>query len=149
LGAALTLTLVNVFPARRTRDILSVIAVLAAGGIVLLFRSHPTRAARATGGLPQPRGLHRGAAHAHLAPAAERVGAEGDDGVPRTDETDWLAVYLLWTTAAAAVVLGALLHRWLYLTGLQQGAGERAALREAAAAPWRSSVAGNPAGAVR
>src|SRR5437763_7334341 len=37
IGSALTLVLVNVFPARRTRDILSVIAVLAAGGIVLLF----------------------------------------------------------------------------------------------------------------
>ena len=34
IGSALTLLLVNVFPARRTRDILSVIAVLAAGGIV-------------------------------------------------------------------------------------------------------------------
>src|SRR3990170_175562 len=38
LGSALTLVLVNVFPARRTRDILSVIAVLAAAGVVLLFR---------------------------------------------------------------------------------------------------------------
>ena len=38
IGSALTLLLVNMFPARRTRDILSVIAVLAAGGIVVLFR---------------------------------------------------------------------------------------------------------------
>ena len=30
IGSALTLILVNVFPARRTRDILSVIAVMAA-----------------------------------------------------------------------------------------------------------------------
>src|SRR5579885_3289467 len=37
-GSAVTLLLVNIFPARRTRDILSVIAVLAAGGIVVLFR---------------------------------------------------------------------------------------------------------------
>ena len=47
IGSAITLTLVNIFPARRTRDILSVIAVLAAGGIVLLFRIvRPERLAR-------------------------------------------------------------------------------------------------------
>jgi len=38
LGTALTLILVNVFPARRTRDLLSIIAIGAAGGVVLLFR---------------------------------------------------------------------------------------------------------------
>jgi ABC-2 type transport system permease protein len=50
IGSALTLVLVNVFPARRTRDILSVIAVLTAGGIVLLFRVvRPERLARPEG----------------------------------------------------------------------------------------------------
>src|SRR5215218_6768436 len=50
IGSAFTLTLVNVFPARRTRDILSVIAVLTAGGIVLLFRMvRPERLARPEG----------------------------------------------------------------------------------------------------
>src|ERR1700737_4253606 len=38
IGSAITLLLVNIFPARRTRDILSVIAVLAAGGIGPLIR---------------------------------------------------------------------------------------------------------------
>src|SRR5437588_2265404 len=38
IGSALTLILVNIFPARRTRDILSVIAVLTAGGVVVMFR---------------------------------------------------------------------------------------------------------------
>src|SRR5258706_11901115 len=50
VGSAITLLLVNIFPARRTRDILSVIAVLAAGGIVLLFRVvRPERLARPEG----------------------------------------------------------------------------------------------------
>ena len=50
IGSALTLLLVNVFPARRTRDILSVIAVLAAGGVVLLFRMlRPEQLARPEG----------------------------------------------------------------------------------------------------
>ena len=38
IGSAITLLLVTVFPARRARDILSVIAVLAAGAIVIIFR---------------------------------------------------------------------------------------------------------------
>jgi ABC-2 type transport system permease protein len=33
---------------------------------------------------------------------------------------DWLSLYLLWTTALAAVVLGALLHRALYMTGFSK-----------------------------
>ncbi len=39
VGSALTLLLVNVFPARRTRDLLSVITALAVAGLVLLFRA--------------------------------------------------------------------------------------------------------------
>src|SRR5688572_27155125 len=50
IGSAATLVLVNIFPARRTKDILSVIAVLAAGAIVLLFRLvRPERLARPEG----------------------------------------------------------------------------------------------------
>src|SRR5207253_11295641 len=50
IGSAITLVLVNVFPARRTRDILSVIAVLSAAGVVLLFRLvRPERLARPDG----------------------------------------------------------------------------------------------------
>ncbi|MDH5642718.1 MAG: hypothetical protein OEY63_00845, partial [Gemmatimonadota bacterium] len=38
IGSAVTLTLVNVFPARRTRDILSIITIAAAGILVMMFR---------------------------------------------------------------------------------------------------------------
>ncbi|MBT8397323.1 MAG: hypothetical protein KJN92_10170, partial [Gemmatimonadetes bacterium] len=38
VGAAVTLVLVNVFPARRTRDLLALIGLLAAAGIVAVFR---------------------------------------------------------------------------------------------------------------
>src|SRR5437763_10890957 len=37
-GSALTLVLVNVFPARRTRDLLSIVALGAGAGLILLFR---------------------------------------------------------------------------------------------------------------
>ena len=38
LGSAFTLMLVNVFPARRTRDLLALIGLFAAAGVVALFR---------------------------------------------------------------------------------------------------------------
>ena len=38
IGVAVTTILVNVFPARRTRDLLSIIALGAAAGVILLFR---------------------------------------------------------------------------------------------------------------
>ena len=39
VGSAITLVLVNIFPARRTRDLLSVITALAVAGLVVLFRA--------------------------------------------------------------------------------------------------------------
>ena len=49
-GATVTLLLVNVFPARRTRDLLSVITALAVCGLVLLFRAaRPEQLARPEG----------------------------------------------------------------------------------------------------
>src|SRR3954470_4475449 len=116
IGSALTLILVNVFPARRTRDILSVIAVLAAGGVVLLFRIvRPERLAR-------PEGFRSLVEFVTVlrTPTSPFLPSEW---VQRAVlgwlnyRPDWMAVYLLWSTAAAAFVLGALLHRRLYSIG--------------------------------
>ena len=50
VGSAITLVLVHVFPARRTRDILSVVAVLTAGAVVVVLRlARPERFARRDG----------------------------------------------------------------------------------------------------
>src|SRR3954466_7014800 len=126
IGSALTLVLVNVFPARRTRDILSVIAVLAAGGIVLLFRIvRPERLARPEGfrslvevvtGLRTP-----------TSPFLPSEWVQRAILSWLQERPDLLPVYLLWTTAAAAFVLGALLHSRLYPIGFSkaQESGER------------------------
>jgi ABC-2 type transport system permease protein len=127
IGSAITLVLVNVFPARRTRDILSVIAVLAAGGIVLLFRIvRPERLAR-------PEGFRSLVEFVTVlrTPTSPFLPSEW---VQRAVlgwlnyRPDWMAVYLLWSTAAAAFVLGALLHRQLYSIGFSkaQESGQRA-----------------------
>ncbi|BAH37867.1 MAG TPA: hypothetical protein DGD08_05440 [Gemmatimonas aurantiaca] len=50
LGSAATLLLVNVFPARRTRDLLSVITALAVAGLVVMLRAaRPEQLARPEG----------------------------------------------------------------------------------------------------
>jgi ABC-2 type transport system permease protein len=126
VGSALTLLLVNVFPARRTKDILSVIAVLAAGGIVIMFRLiRPERLARPEGfrSLVDFITILRG-------PTSPLFPSEWVQRAIMSwlnVRTDLLPYYLLWSTAAAALVLGALLHRWLYTKGFSkaQESGER------------------------
>ncbi len=119
IGSAVTLLLVNIFPARRTRDILSVIAVLAAGGIVVLFRLvRPERLARPEGfrSLVDFVTVLRG-------PTSPMMPSEWVQRAIMSwvsGNTDPLPFYLLWSTAAAALVLGAALHRWLYATGFSK-----------------------------
>lgn len=126
IGSAVTLLLVNIFPARRTRDILSVIAVLAAAGLVLIFRLiRPERLARPEGfrSLVEFISLLRGPTSPWL---PSEWAAQGIMTWLR-DEPELLSFYLLWSTAAALVVFGALLHRWLYARGFTkaQESGER------------------------
>jgi ABC-2 type transport system permease protein len=111
--------LVNVFPARRTRDILSVITVIAGAGVVILFRLlRPEKLARPEGfrSLVEFIAILRG-------PTSPMLPSEW---VQRTLmgwltwDFDALPLYLLWSTAAAFVVLGALLHRSLYARGFSQ-----------------------------
>ena len=126
IGSAFTLVLVNAFPARRTRDILSVIAVLAAAGIVVLFRLvRPEKLARPEGfrSLVDFIAILRTPTSPFL--PSEWVGRSVMGWL--TGSLDLLPLYLLWSTAAAAIVLGALLHRGLYARGFTkaQESGER------------------------
>ena len=126
IGSAVTLILVNVFPARRTRDILSVIAVLSAAGLVLLFRLlRPERLAR-------PEGFRSLIDFIAIlrTPSSPMLPSEWAQQAIMSwlrGEPDLLPFYVLWSTAAAALVLGALLHRALYLQGFSraQESGER------------------------
>ncbi len=119
IGSAITLLLVNIFPARRTRDILSVIAVLAAGGVVLLFRVvRPERLAR-------PEGFRSLVEFVSIlrTPTSPFLPSEWVERFILgwlSRRPDFLPLYLLWSTAAAAFVLGALLHRGLYMAGFSK-----------------------------
>lgn len=124
VGAAATLLLVNIFPARRTRDVLSLVAAGAAAGLVLLLRlMEPEQLARPEGfqslvefiaalQSPQSAFLPSEWAAQVIMNWLTRVG-------------DPLPIALLWTTAGAFLVFGAMLHHRLYATGYskaQEGA---------------------------
>ena len=116
IGSAITLLLVNAFPARRTKDILTVIGLLAAGGLVLLFRlMRPEQLARPEGF----RSLIEFIAVLKT-PTSPWLPSEWvQTGVMSwlTREPDFLPFYLLTSTSAAFLALGALLHRQFYTTG--------------------------------
>jgi len=113
IGSALTLLLVNAFPARRSRDILTVIGLLAAGGLLLLFRLvRPEQLAR-------PEGFRSLIEFISVlrAPTSPWLPSEWVQTVVMSwlrGEPDILPFYLLWSTSAAFLVLGALVHRQLY-----------------------------------
>ena len=123
-GSAITLVLVNVFPARRTRDLLSIVALGAAAGVILLFRlMRPEQLARPEGfrNLLDFITVLRTPTSPFL---PSEWAAKAIMGFLR-HSFDPLPLLLLWTTATAFVALGALLHRELFATGYtkaQEGA---------------------------
>jgi ABC-2 type transport system permease protein len=126
IGSAITLLLVNIFPARRTKDILSVIAVLSAGGVILLFRlMRPEQLARPEGfrSLIEFISILRTPTSPWLPSEWVQTGVMSWLG----DEPDALPLYLLWSTAAAFLVIGAMIHRALYAIGFTkaQESGDR------------------------
>ena len=123
-GSAITLVLVNVFPARRTRDLLSIVALGAAAGVILLFRLiRPEQLARPEGfrNLLDFITVLRTPTSPFL---PSEWAAKAIMGFLRHN-FDPLPLLLLWSTAAAFVTLGGLLHRELFATGYtkaQEGA---------------------------
>ena len=126
IGSAITLILVNVFPARRTKDILSVIAVLSAGGVILLFRlMRPEQLARPEGfrSLIEFISILKTPTSPYLPSEWVQTSVMSWLG----EEPDVLPLYLLWSTAAAFIVIGALIQRALYPIGFTkaQESGDR------------------------
>jgi ABC-2 type transport system permease protein len=124
IGVAVTTILVSVFPARRTRDLLSIIALGAAAGVILLFRIiRPEQLAR-------PEGFRNLLDFITVlrTPTSPFLPSEWVSKAMMTYLTgrlDWLAVFLVWSSAAAFVVLGAWLHGRLFPTAFtraQEGA---------------------------
>ena len=99
VGAVITLVLVNVFPARRTRELLGLVALGAVGDRGAHAPVHAAGAAGPAGGVPELRGLPRGAADADEPAAAERVGADDDHELARSGWPTRCPIVLLWGAA--------------------------------------------------
>jgi len=123
VGSALTLLLVRVFPARRSRDILAVIGLGSAALLVLVLR------------VLRPERLVDPESYRNLVDFLEALRGPTSTWLPSQWTADaltgaleggfepitWL---LLWTTAAGVTTLGALLHQRLYaicFTRAQEG----------------------------
>jgi ABC-2 type transport system permease protein len=124
IGSAVTLVLVNVFPARRARDLLSLVAIGAVGGAVLVLRlMRPEQLVRPEGfrSLVEFIGVLR-------APTNPFLPTEwASDMIMNwlTHVADPLPITLLYTTAAAFVIMGGWLHGRLFRDGYsksQEGA---------------------------
>jgi ABC-2 type transport system permease protein len=119
IGSAVTMILVNVFPARRTRDLLSLIALGAAAGVILLFRIiRPERLAR-------PEGFQNlldfiAVLRTPTSPLLPSEWVAKAVMGHLTGHPDWLSLYLLWTTAALIVAGGAWLHAHFYHAGFSK-----------------------------
>lgn len=119
LGSMLTLILVNVFPARRTKEILTLVTVIAAAGLALLFRMlRPEQLARPEGfrSLVEFITILRAPTSPWLPSEWLQTGLMGW----LREEPQVLPFYLLWSTAAAILVIGAMLHRSFYSQGFSR-----------------------------
>ena len=137
VGSALTLVLVNVFPARRTRDLLSIVALGAVGVLILLFRLiRPERLASPEGfrNLLEFISVLRTPTSPYL---PSEWAAQAVMGFLR-GKVDILPLALLWSTAGAFVVLGALLHRQLFAPGFTKA--QEAAERFVRGTLWRRAA---------
>jgi ABC-2 type transport system permease protein len=136
-GSALTLVLVNVFPARRTRDLLSIVALGAAGLLILMLRViRPER-------LASPEGFRNLLDFIAVlrTPTSPFLPSEWATRAVMTylrGSFDPQPLVLLWTTAAAFVTLGALLHGALFATGFTKA--QEGAERFVRGAWWRWTV---------
>jgi ABC-2 type transport system permease protein len=129
-GSAVTLLLVNVFPARRARDLLALVGLLAAAGVILFFR------------LLRPEQIVRPEGFRSLVDFIATLEAPGSVWLPsewaaqaimaplRSRGADWFPMFLLVSTAAAFTVVGAWLHGRFFADGFSS-AQEGAPLREA------------------
>ncbi len=123
VGSALTLLLVRIFPARRSRDILAVIGLGSAAILVLVLR------------VLKPERLVDPESYRNLVDFLETLRGPSSTWLPSqwtadalfgalegsSDPLTWL---LLWTTAAGLTTLGAMLHQRLYaicFTRAQEG----------------------------
>lgn len=126
-GSAFTLLLVNVFPARRTKDLLSVITALAVCALVVLFRA------------ARPEQLARPEGFQNFMQFIAALDAPSSPWLPSEwvsealmgwlqGKTVWIPLARLWGASALLVAIGGVLHARGWARGFsqaQEGANRR------------------------
>lgn len=126
LGSAVALLLVNVFPARRARDILMLMGLLFAAGIVLLLRYvRPERLLRVES-LPDIMGFFS-TLQSPVTPLLPSFWAGETLFASLQGGRDLLHGGALWTTALAMTVLLRVANEWWYFTGFSKAQEARKA----------------------
>ncbi len=127
LGSGVTLLLVNIFPARKTRDLLALVGLFAAAGVVALFR------------FLRPERLMSPESFSSLVDFVAVLRTPTSPWLPSewaaealmsflSGSFEWFPFAFLWSTAAMLVVVGGWMHRRYYDAGFtraQEGAERR------------------------
>ena len=131
LGSMITLGLVNVFPARRAREVLMLMGLVFATSIVLLLQVHSAGAPAAGGVDAGGDGVLRDPAIADHAAPAFVLGGRDAVRQPAGRRGIRCTRLALWTTALAAVVAAAgLFQRW-HFAGFSKSQEARKVTRHA------------------
>ena len=132
IGSAVTLLLVNVFPARRARDILMLMGLVFATSIVLLLRFiQPERLLRVES-MPEVTDFFA-TLQSPITPLLPSFWAGEALFAGLQGRSDYLHIAALWTTAAAVViVVGAAFERWHFA-----GFSKSQEARKARFAQWK------------
>lgn len=126
IGAAVTLVLVNTFPARRARDLLMLMGLLFAGSIVVLLRAIRPEQLLRVESLPDVTDFFA-TLRSPVTPLLPSFWAGESLFASLQGSIDWLHTGALWTTAMAFVVLvAAACDRW-YFAGFSKAQEARKA----------------------
>ena len=119
IGAAVTLLLVNIFPARRARDILMLMGLLFAGSLVLLLRMVQPEQLLRVESLPDVTDFFA-TLQSPLTPLLPSFWAAETVFAALQGRVDRLHMAALWTTALALVVLVAAAYERWHFTGFSK-----------------------------
>ena len=133
LGAAITLGLVNVFPARRARDILMLMGLVFATSLVMLLRFiQPERLLRVES-MPEVTDFFA-TLQSPITPLLPSFWAGEALFAGLQGGADWMHIAALWTTAIAVVIaVGAAFERWHFA-----GFSKSQEARKARFSQWRA-----------
>jgi len=125
-GCVVTLMLVNVFPAKRARDILMLTGLLFAVAIVMLLRFIRPERLLSVRSLPDITAFFA-TLQSPITPLFPSFWAGEATFAPLVDRTGWLYLVALWTTALASTLIARMAFGALYFEGFSKSQEARKA----------------------